>query len=465
MKEPKLDDLRDEPSPFQNREARNQKQHNWDVLRRFGKAVGGFLTNSVSEINNAISNAGDRMDDIEDRYNQQIAGNTELSEIIDSRDNFKTLGERLNQTMLVSDSIDATGGFNADFKAEIDETRNKINDSNFNLLLMTDLHYEQNNPKGYGAASAASLKHVSNAMQLESSVDVMVAGGDNNHSLSKSLSAIKQQVKQVATAWLLTGNHADKFMLIGNHDNGSMRTGDKWLNRPLKPTDVISEAYFKEAYMTGARLFKETRDEDSLFFIKDYPTKHIRLVGVNSLDDTSRFLDDNGNLKYLNQWDFAILQQQFNFLIKELSNTPAELHTIFVAHVQADPATVHFENHDEFHHNYDILIRLIEAFKDGRKLSEESTGDFAVKIEADFTAQGPRSVVGFFNGHTHKELITPEGTFKDIHCLNSICDGENRELNNPNNEDAFTIISIDTIKKHINLIGFGAAADREVDYD
>lgn len=91
MKEPKLDDLMDEPSPFQNRDARNQKQHNWDVLRRFGKVVGGFLTNSVSEINNAISNADDRMDDIEDRYNKQIAGNTDLKEAIDARDGKATL--------------------------------------------------------------------------------------------------------------------------------------------------------------------------------------------------------------------------------------------------------------------------------------------------------------------------------------------------------------------------------------
>lgn len=99
MKEPKLNDLRDEPSPFQNREARNQKQHNWDVLRRFGQSVGGFLSNAVGEVNNAVSDADGRMDDIEDRYNEQIAGNTDLNEVIDSRNNgiktYPTLGERL----------------------------------------------------------------------------------------------------------------------------------------------------------------------------------------------------------------------------------------------------------------------------------------------------------------------------------------------------------------------------------
>lgn len=93
--------LKDEPSPMQNREARNQKQFNWDSLRNFSKGVGGFLEDAVNEVNDSVKDADDRVGDLEDRYNDQIAGATDLNEVIDARnpegkETFATLNERLN---------------------------------------------------------------------------------------------------------------------------------------------------------------------------------------------------------------------------------------------------------------------------------------------------------------------------------------------------------------------------------
>lgn len=440
------------------------------AMAQWKKDVADLITElnaDISGINLTITEIKSQLSALEDKIKADgLLTQADLDKALaDINEQIKTGIDRLNQSYWVDDTIGPSGPFNTVFAPTVANTRSKINSDNFNLLFFTDAHWEQANPIGYGEASAYSLEHVNNAMQFEQNVDVMVAGGDNNHSLSMSLPVIKHQIRQFSIAWLLNGNHADKFMLLGNHDNGSMRTGTKWLNRPLTPDDVVSEEFFKESYMTDERLFGEIRDQDSLFFVKDYPDKKIRLVGINSIDNTVDLLDSKGNLKYLNQWTFAILQKQFDFLINQLNHTPADYHTMFIAHVPSDPDTIHYAERDETHNNYDVLIKLIDAFKNGTSIDASTTGDFAVTVRASFVEQGARHVIGFFNGHTHRELVRQFGTYTDVDLLNSIAVGNDRVIGNPNTEDAFTIISVDTDNQKVKLIGFGAATDREIDYE
>lgn len=79
-------DLKDEPSPFQNREARMQKQHNWNSLRGWGtkfvKAIDDYLTN------------------VDQRIDEQLNANTFKDEEVDFRhsdmlqSSFKTMRKR-----------------------------------------------------------------------------------------------------------------------------------------------------------------------------------------------------------------------------------------------------------------------------------------------------------------------------------------------------------------------------------
>ena len=79
-------DLKDEPSPFQNREARMQKQHNWNSLRGWGtkfvKAIDDYLTN------------------VDQRIDEQLNANTFKDEEVDFRHSdmltstFKTMRKR-----------------------------------------------------------------------------------------------------------------------------------------------------------------------------------------------------------------------------------------------------------------------------------------------------------------------------------------------------------------------------------
>lgn len=79
-------DLWDEPSPFQNRQARIQKQHNWDVLKNWSKSFPNTLNLLIS--------------DIQKQINDQLTANTFKDEEIDFRRSnmlqhtFETMGKR-----------------------------------------------------------------------------------------------------------------------------------------------------------------------------------------------------------------------------------------------------------------------------------------------------------------------------------------------------------------------------------
>lgn len=63
-------DLWMEPSPFQNRDAYLQKNHNWSVLSQYGLKLSDYV----------LSN----FDQYEDRINNLISGTTQPSEIVDA---------------------------------------------------------------------------------------------------------------------------------------------------------------------------------------------------------------------------------------------------------------------------------------------------------------------------------------------------------------------------------------------
>ena len=64
-------DLLDEPSPFQNESAYEQKQHNWSALRNYMLYLNNYMQSGFS--------------DYDTRFNAQINKTTQPSEIVDAR--------------------------------------------------------------------------------------------------------------------------------------------------------------------------------------------------------------------------------------------------------------------------------------------------------------------------------------------------------------------------------------------
>lgn len=445
---------------------------------------------TAGEAKETAINTASRQDDSEkkvqdtsDNVNNVLSEITENSgdsaapEVIAARDDgeqsFKSLGERLNQTLSIDDSIDGYAIRNV-FRPEINRVKELINQDNLNLLFITDLHWEQDNSNAY-AHSNRSLSHLSNALAFDDKVDAIILGGDNTNSFSKSLAYIKKQIEQVNDKLYDTGK-SDKFSLLGNHDDGSMRS--KLLNRALKPEDIVLKRDFIDLMRANNSNYGEIRMPDNLAFYKDYPRKKIRVIGLNALDIPDSLTNADGTIKYNRQHKFAYSETQLKWLAEEALKVPEDYQTVVFSHIQTAPAPVTGEITDrtDVRYNYDLLQQLLWAFQAGTSvvLNSEQT-DFRANFNADFTTQGKRTLVGFINGHTHWEGIVKVGTFTDVHCLNSIYEGTGNELINQGDgkpdrrlndvtEDAFTVVSINTTKKHVDLIGFGAATDRGFDY-
>lgn len=463
MKEPKLDDLRDEPSPFQNREARNQKQHNWDVLRRFGKAVGGFLTNSISEINNAISNADDRMDDIEERYKNQVASNTNLDEIIDARNDgdttYMTLRERLNAPVIIGQESIIGGDVKDSDLISLQNLKQGIDTKMFNLGLITDTHDDKLSSDS-GKPTNYSLQHLSNILFLDGKLDAIVAGGDNIDGFSDSYGGLISEHKKFINKLMLeSANHSDKFILLGNHDDGSLRYVN-WLKTDMKlpMPKIINQSELINLIGTNELMFDEKREYGSPYFYKDYDDKKVRLIGLYAVDTPDDVLDDHGGPKYPRQNNMGYRQQQLDWLANTaLQNMPEDYVTLIVSHIQGDVISDVAK-----YYNQDVVSEIVNNFRNGTKANiVRDVEDWKINVNVDFSIQGKRDFGAYIHGHQHKEVANSANGYNNIGVTCSLSPTENLGTTK---EDAWNVVTVNTANRKIVFRGFGRATDREFNY-
>ena len=144
-----------------------------------------------------------------------------------------------------------------------------------------------------------------------------------------------------------------------------------------------------------------------------------------------------------------------------LKNVPVDYHTVVIGHC---PLYHGWIDNGSKQINHEFLKNVLLAFQKGTSfIGTSGEADFPLSIDCDFTAQGPRKFVGFFGGHTHTEMIDDWDGINNVSCLHSI-DIASSVNANTIEEDAQTIISIDTNASRVNLIGYGRATNRSYNY-
>jgi predicted MPP superfamily phosphohydrolase len=383
--------------------------------------------------------------------------------LAENGEKYGTLKERLdlhNNSYMIDATIDIGGDVTTLNKGPLEILENKLDKTRFNMVFQTDLHYDEGR-QNYKLANHM-LNHLNNALALGGSVDAIVFGGDNIDGYQTDKRANLKHLEQFCTKALYSAEESDVFILLGNHDDGSIRTAD--FGGVMPKAEIINEDEFKKYFMTSEKLNGEIRDEDSLYFYKDYSDKKIRLIGLNSVD-VSEETDSDGNILYPRQNYCGYREEQLTWLVNvALQNVPADYHTMIVTHVHLSETDKDNGNGTfEYHPNHTALIAIIDAFKDGVRtnLSNSLTG-FELNFTADFSAQGPREFVGFFNGHCHKNFLTKAGTFNvywtDLSMTRSDSDF------GTSSEDSFNVISVDTATKTVNILGYGRSSDATFTY-
>ncbi|MFB8538213.1 BppU family phage baseplate upper protein [Enterococcus thailandicus] len=398
-------------------------------------------------------------------------GGVLLTEVIEARSNefgetFSRLKNRINS--FDAYEIEENSNYGNDIREEflhaLDELKNSLDTTKFNLLMCTDTHYEERY-EPYYEASNLSLSHVSNAQYLSDVVDATVFNGDNCQSDSYELSMVLKQYETFVNKVLNFDSKSDVFLNIGNHCDGSGRAATHIRGRTLTPDQIITDDMFKQLFRTSELRNKEKRlNNNSLYMFKDYEDKKIRLIMLNSEDIPETLTAENGRLKWMRWLTHSYSNEQLDWLATTaLMNVPDDYHVMIVAHC---PLQFGWDMASSTHHNQELVLGILKAFRDGETYQGRSTDpdeEFSAIVDVSYVSQGPRNLIGFFAGHLHNERNYVVDGINNITCDSSIPDDDIRQIGKLN-EDSQSIIQIDTQSRKINIIGFGAAQNRSYTY-
>ena len=412
---------------------------------------------------------------------KNVTDGDDLSEVIDARLSakygfFDTLKKRFdhmeNLSVNIADNAMIGQDVHTDNVVKLNEIRNNLDQSKFNLTFITDVHYARisNAPK---QLNNFTLNHLNNALYLDGAVDAIVFGGDNidGGTLNKT-EMLKEQEEFGRKALFSSGEKSDKFILKGNHDDASMtlkayQNGNydylKWLSDNLGFTlttpETITDDELKKYYQTQELLFDEHRQAGSLYFYKDYPDKKTRLIGLNSNDDPV-ITNEDGTPKYPGLQNMGYQEPQIDWLANTaLQKVPSDYVVVIVGHIP--PAAT---GSDE--HNQELVNQIINAFQNGTAGTATSdAADWKVNVAYDFSQQGSRDVAAYLNGHLHQEYLTKNLGFDVVSVTSSInATSDNTGAADNPDTDGWQVLTVDPENRKIILTGFGRGTDREATY-
>lgn len=463
MKKPKLDDLQDEPSPFQNRDARNQKQHNWDALRKYSVSVGDFLSTAVDEVNGAVNDASGRMDNVESRYNDQIAKATDLNEVIDARrpagsdTAFATIGARMDDMPnkseigdLPSVTISVDGGVKPPFSDALYQFKNEINanQSVVKIGLIQDLHFQRAIYQDeYGEATNQGLVHIQHMGVLTDKLNAVVFNGDNVHGREPKATTTNR-IHQIQSTSDITFGDMPVLWGIGNHDDN-----DVYFSGQAKVDNTLSLAELQEAFGI-----------EKTYNYQDFNEQRLRIITVNAFENPEIYNAD-GTVKYPRSYNSVFSQNQLFWLANSALKVPEGFSVLIFMHCPplGFDGNMPYDKYQDI--NHDVFLNILQAFINGSKYSGNGVSmDYPASIEADFTSQGTGKLVGIISGHEHHDL-EPQiiNGIRVIERTCNICSGADRVIGDLS-EDAFDVIEVDTTKSHCKFNRFGSGNSIEFDY-
>lgn len=327
-----------------------------------------------------------------------------------------------------------------------------------NFIMLSDMHVDADYP-----TDTNYVKHIGNIAEIASeklNIPLVAMLGDHV-TASISQTVADMEANGVACMDILKNIPDTKLLnILGNHDiNG----GQGYLTSLSQP--VIFNTLLREE----SQDFKRVWDRDGrYFYIDNIPQKTRFLCLYTNWWDKSILNDNTVSFRYQNSFGFG--QQQMDFIVNALSTAMDDWNIVILEHA---PVISGYSWRE-----LSLYRGVINAYKHRTTFTDTYTGDLNwenVTVNCDFTnAKG--NLVAMFTGHTHQDLIYPEGnisTAVDIPVITITCAANSAYGANPPirtlgtaSETALDIVSIDTenLKIYMTRIGTLGAVERMVSY-
>lgn len=339
-------------------------------------------------------------------------------------------------------------------KVNQDKSGNKC----INFIMFSDMHVDADYP-----TDTNYVKHIGNiaAMASEKLNIPLVAMLGDHVTASISQSVADMEANGVACMDILKNIPDTKLLnILGNHDiNG----GQGYL------TSLSQPIIFNTLLRAESQDFKRVWDSDGrYFYIDNIPQKTRFLCLYTNWWDNSILNGNTVSFRYQNSFGFG--QQQMDFIVNALSTAMEDWNIVILEHT---PIIAGYSWRE-----LSLYRGVINAYKRRTTFTDTYTGELSwqnVSVNCDFT-NAKANLVAMFTGHTHQDLIYPEGnasTAVDIPVITITCAANSPYGTNPptrtlgtSSETALDIVSIDTenLKIYMTRIGTIGSVERIVSY-
>ena len=410
-------------------------------------------------------------DEFNQKYNAQIAGNTDINEVIDARRSaggkaYITLKQRLDS---MEDASAAEEEINQEISVGIrhelfDEHAARITNAlssrvtNVNIAQITDVHYIiKDSYWGERKQAATGITHYLNVGSVSKRFDFAISTGDNVDGRFKTKDTVYKYNKDAA-ATLLSVCECPSALLKGNHDDNSMYSAE--VDATAGYDTAITDADFKQLYYQDGR-FGEHRNNGSNYFY--YDVKGIRIIGLDSYNVVEE-ITDQGGIKNPRSKNSAFSPAQVKWLYEEALKT--DLPVIIFSHTSLKDVW----GGQGVNYNHSAVYELIKAFKNGTSGTINTAEDPSYAVNFSYSFSKPGTVIAYVCGHHHRE----DYQVKDN--INFVITGQSFGSNGPrerdsyvsyfdtSNEDSWSVFSINRAARKVEILKFGRGEGRTFNY-
>ncbi|WP_430538177.1 phage tail spike protein [Enterococcus casseliflavus] len=360
------------------------------------------------------------------------------------------------------------------------------NENTVTIPFITDIHYAtdtfiQEDLENYGRTD----NHIKNVAELSHMIplDCIVGGGDfvdGGTTKDTNVSNYKKVVSMFGLAncpfFLAKGNHDDNSWGDGRQGRGT--TARNKANQNYMASDPTSKSWHgnmsytikpSEMYEIITRPstiwdIQENPNDKNMYYYYDVPDKKVRVFILNSYD-IPYIYDSDGTVKYLGVNVGGYRQAQLKWFADNLVSTPTDYTIVCFQHIQwgdwytTTPAY--------FPYNWETVKGLVVAAKTGTSFNRKYTdnADFASDISVSFTT--PRTIAFLAHGHHHTDRMTTKDNITNVSTSCSVSRPKKDQGDRPLGvleEDLWDVFVLDTKKKHVDIVRYGAGSDRSFDY-